>query len=125
MKIINPGHVYSLEAVGEGPSQTVTFIKRIGSKYPFNHGEELPGTNCQEVIRVLVDRSRFLYTQQPCIETQMIIGALENALAWFETRAARCHNRHLDLPNVDRLISGPFCSTCGHFECSGHSKECV
>ena len=115
MKITDAGHCYIVEALDGGEPQRIRFMKREGDNFPFNEGS-YGGTNCQEILRVLIDRSEYLYKQKPCAETEMIIANLRSALLLFELRAARYHNRHLGLVSTDELMSGT-CKQCGHIGC--------
>ena len=120
MKILEVGHTYLVEAYDGGLAQTLTFMKRDGASYPFNHGTH-GGTNCQEVLRVVIDRTRYLLTQVPCAETEAILGLLQTALLLFEVRAARRHGGHgVDAPSLLALAAMPTCGTCGHVACGGH-----
>lgn len=120
MKILDPGHTYLLDSIDGGAPQTLVFVKREGDKFPFNYGCH-PGTNVQEVLRALIDRTQFLNSQQPCAETEAAIGNLRTTLLLFELRAARCHGRHLNLFSTANLMHETPCQTCGHIRCEGHN----
>lgn len=94
MRIIDPGHQYLVEALDNGATQLISFVKREGPDYSgnFNH---YAGTNCQELLRVLIDRVKYLDAQIACAENTKIIELLRTALEQFEIRAAR---RHGELP---------------------------
>lgn len=95
-------------------------MKREGSGYPGNVGHR-QGTNCQEVMRVLIDRIKYLDQQIPCGENKGIIRNLQTCIALLELRAAKRHQVHLDRrvdpegveQQVTRLV-------CGHIFCGGH-----
>lgn len=70
MKIIDPGHCYEVDSYDGEMNQLIDFMKRIGDKFPGNEGSSCPGTNCQELIRILIDRCKYLNNQIPCIETE-------------------------------------------------------
>lgn len=118
MRILDPGHVYLLEGVGGYPDQRVTFVKNRGDKYPGNEGEPHGGTLCQELARVLIDRTEFLNDQGSCMETEMALAAFRQGLAWFEVRAARCRGDVIDLAHINSLEHSPTCKVCGHTHCS-------
>lgn len=120
MKIIDAGHEYLIDSLDGGEPQGIRFVKREGSNFPFNRGSN-PGTNVQEVLRVLIDRTRYLLLQKPCAETECALHNLESALLHYEARAARRHGRSLDLYSVHELVCGTTCQTCGHVGCTGHS----
>lgn len=129
MKAIDPGHLYALDTYdGDDLTQTLRFMKREGHRYPGNAGAH-PGTNSQEVIRVLIDRIQYLQQQWPCIENLVIMSALRTALCQFELRAARLHNA-LDqrtervltaLMTVEAVEGIPTCPECGHICCKRHT----
>jgi hypothetical protein len=119
MKILEAGHKYQLDSIDGELLITLTFLKREGVKYPFNKGAH-PGTNVQEVLRALIDRTRYLLAQVPCMETEQALHNLESALGWYEVRAARNHGRTLELWSAQNLSSLPTCPVCGHIQCSQH-----
>lgn len=122
MRILDAGHIYLLDSLDGGTEQQLTFVKREGDNFPFNQGSH-SGTNCQEVLRALIDRTRYLLSQKPCMETEQALHNLESALAWFEVRAARRHNRHLDLYSAQQLVCAETCRICRHVGCKGHYEE--
>jgi hypothetical protein len=121
MKILDAGHEYELD-VYDGDQytayQTITFMKREGEGFPFNNSF-YPGTNCQEVLRVLIDRCEYLQKQKPCLETESIIGMLKTSLMLFEIRAARLHKLSI---NLDYNTLNDTCKECGHIVCDHRSK---
>jgi len=115
MKILDAGHEYELDCLDGDLKQIIVFVKREGQKFPFNIGKHA-GTNCQEVLRALIDRTEYLQKQQPCAETECIISSLKTALLLFELRAAREHGMSLKLRHTEELMWG-FCAKCGHLTC--------
>lgn len=117
MKIVDPGHEYLLNEVGQsdGP-QRVVFVKNEGSHYPGNVGYHA-GIQTQELIRVAIDRACYLNNQGPCMETEHAVAALRQALAWFEVRAARCRGGHITADHAEDLEAMPTCDICGHNQC--------
>lgn len=119
MKIKDLGHCYSVD-VYPHDGQSVTnseftfqFIKRIGERFPGNTGEPRDGTNCQELLRVLIDRCIYLNKQIPCDETERIIEHLRIALMLFERRAERIKGYEpmvFEYP-VEKIQP---CKLCGH-----------
>ncbi len=119
MKILDTGHAYLLDSLDGGDPIRLTFVKREGVGFPFNRGSN-PGTNVQEVLRALIERTEYLNRQIPCAETESAASCLKTALLLFEVRAARRHGRTLDLASAWDLCRLPTCPTCGHVVCSGH-----
>lgn len=123
LKILDPGHKYELEVYDAGnPDHTeIAFLKREGKGFPFNKGS-FPGTNCQEVLRALIDRTEYLNKQVPCAETEAIIAQLKAALFLFESRAARVHDKTLSLSDLGAPVRNQVCNICGHLKevCVGH-----
>lgn len=94
MKVIDPGHFYkvpNLEAPGE---QEIQFIKR--SSKMITHPDEYAGTNTQEVIRVVLDRTKYLNSIGPCVESEDAIWYLRMALYSYEARAYRRKQQKLN-----------------------------
>lgn len=120
MKIIDPGHEYLLEGVGNALPQHITFVKNEGLKYPGNNGFH-SGILTQELIRVCIDRTNYLNSQGSCLETENALGTLRQALAWYEVRAARCRGTHIEGDHANSLDNAITCSICGHNQC--HRKE--
>lgn len=121
MKIVDAGHKYSLEGYLGGEPQILQFMKKEGDGFPFNLNTN-GGTNCQEVLRAVIDRSRYLNNQIPCAETEAIIGCLESALVLFELRAASRHGRTLVRQSVQNFMCEQPCKKCGHIGCEGHAE---
>lgn len=118
MKVLDPGHYYSVNVYDGEDEQYIWFMHRIGEGYPGNQGEPYSGTNCQEVIRVLIDRVKYLNSQIPCEANIVIITNLREALWQFEQRAADRHGRQLPERPIE-VEHIPTCVRCGHIHC-GH-----
>ena len=116
MKILDPGHEYLLEGVGETADQRVVFVKNEGVKYPGNTGFH-GGILTQELLRVCIDRTRYMNTQGSCLETEHALAAMQSALGWYEVRAARCRGTHIEAEHIDGLDAAPVCKVCGHNQC--------
>lgn len=119
MHAIDPGHLYSLDVFDgeDGQRALLQFVKREGPGYPFNVGHG-PGTNCQEVLRALIDRTEYLQRQIPSAENIVILNSLRSALLGFEIRAARRHGRELEVG--ESIEAMQTCDQCGHIGCAGH-----
>jgi hypothetical protein len=99
MRVINPGHHYMMQGVDGGGEQPITFVRRRDSLGELlAQSERSGGVLCQEVLRVLIDRVLYLYTEDPCDEDTEIIRCLRRALVLFETRAARRRIEKLSMP---------------------------
>lgn len=104
MKVIDVGHEYDLDSYDGGEPMRLTFVK----------------TNCQEVIRALINRVQYLQKQEECGENRIIIELLRRSLYQFEVRAAEQHGRLESLVNLPFGIENePTCLTCGHVRCAG------
>jgi len=86
MKAIDPGHTYELTELGGG-TQKIQFIKRSGDAVQYDH--EHPGLQVQEVLRMLIDRTKYLNAILPCVETDEALQHLRMALFMYEVRAYR------------------------------------
>lgn len=119
MRIIEPGHVYALRNTPDGTSpgeqageQVVRFVRRRDGR-----GEKIEevaeGTLSQELLRVLIDRTLYLFAEKPCAEDVAILEHLRAALTLYETRAAGQH--------VAKLVAverASVCPTCQHIVCA-------
>lgn len=117
MRVIDEGHHYELDVFDQdgGARCLLRFMKRVGDGYPYNMQPTYPGTNCQEVIRALIDRVKWLHKQIPHPQNGVILDALRAALVAFEVRAAERHGREL---LITRTIEfEPSCKRCGHIDC--------
>lgn len=91
MKVLDPGHKYRLnilDSVDALDDETLTFVKRVGYKYPGNI-TAYPGTTSQEVLRALIDRVKYLHAQLPCWHNHVILYALRLSIYMFELRNAQ------------------------------------
>ena len=123
MKIVESGHTYQLTHFDGEHSSLLIFFKREGDGYPGNIGHH-EGTNLQEVIRVLLDRTKYLDNQIEDYTNKIVMRHLRSALIWLEKRAAMRHG--LEPPEMiiapgaidNNLIEDlPFCNICGHIVC--------
>ncbi len=124
MKIVDPGHEYLLDGVGSGyyGPQRIVFVKNEGEKYPGNIGFH-NGVLTQELLRVCIDRTKYLNAQGSCLETELALSAMRQALAWYEVRAARCRGTHIEGPHDDALDVAATCPICGHNQCHRTEHE--
>lgn len=115
-RIDDPGHVYrmpELGVLGRDPEdssryQEMRFLKRSGGAIQYE--EEWGGVQTQTVIRVLIDRTRYLNNVLPCRESENAIRHLQNALWEYEARAFRRKIQSLnrEQPAHDEDIPIPF-----------------
>lgn len=118
MKCIQPGHVYDVENADAPGTQRIRFVRRRD-----NVGEPLPdhllhpGILSQELLRVLIDRTLYLYAEAPCDEDTEIVEALRRCLTLYESRAARRYIERLSKPEKAEV-----CPVCHHILC-GHVRE--
>ncbi len=107
MRVIDPGHVYELEnyraeeAVSQGlERQRISFVKR---RVPADPGrvDLRDGTNCQELLKVLINRVLFLDQEARHPMNRVLLLCLRRALVLFETRALeRKVEKHTLLPET-------------------------
>lgn len=122
----DPGHSYFVDVydgvINNKKILPIIFMKRVGEGYPGNEGEPHPGTNCQEVIRVLIDRMKYLQNQIPCQHNLIVMQKLRECLWLFEDRAAERHgfaSHDIDF-RPENIEEENYCTTCGHIMCKGH-----
>lgn len=87
MEVINSGHIYKLDQLGGGTPQRLVFVKRSGGAITYK--EEWPGVQTQEVLRALIDRTKYLDQVLSCVETKDALYHLRMALYMYEVRAWR------------------------------------
>lgn len=112
MKVLHKGHRYELSVVnGDAPPVVVQFQ----NKEP---GDECPGVTTQEVIRVLLDRTRYCNNCMPHRVNEEIVYHLRKALVLHEARALE--------RKVDKgQLQPEFISTShdGHFYFLGRDEQ--
>lgn len=122
MDIIDPGHKYHLRILDAKISLTphvLVFVKREGDGYPGNIGHH-SGTTTQEVLRALIDRTKYVDNQIHDPRNDHVLAYLRRSIYKFEERAAERHGRVLILPEgLKHIESLPVCEKCGHIGCEG------
>lgn len=125
MDVIEPGHIYALDNVDgliNGRSQQqIHFVRRrdaIGELLP--ERERQGGILTQELLRVCIDRTLYLYAEAPCDEDTKIVEHLRAAFTLFESRASRRSIERLAKPELAKP-----CGVCGHILCGCAQKERV
>jgi hypothetical protein len=68
MRVMDPGHWYELALLDALPNrlglETLRFVKRVGDKFPGNQLPAYAGTTTQEVLRALIDRTKYVDAQE-------------------------------------------------------------
>lgn len=121
MEVIDPGHVYSLRCLDMGIKDMqviITFVKREGENYPGNVGF-YPGTTTQEVLRVLIDRTKYVNNQIYDGHNIQVLYHLRAAIYELELRAAERHGRTLPILGHTNIENKMVCVKCGHIGCNG------
>lgn len=75
---LDPAHIYEVSG-----NQLIKFIKRVDGELLWE------GTTNEELLTVLIDRTKALDEKFPCRENAMAITKLEEALLWFNERTAK------------------------------------
>lgn len=120
MTEIDNGHAFAVsiyDAKKPTVSQKIYFMKRSGTGYPGNENS-YPGTNSQEVTRVLIARTKYLDNQIPSFWNSLALFGYRLALWAYEKRAAARHNRKLRV-SFTQIEHYEFCCICGHIGCEG------
>lgn len=79
MNCYKPGHKYTLKQLDGNSYEHLNFVNR-------GHGCDEAGTNNQEVLRVLIDRVKFLNEEVQWEGNEQIIHHLRMALVLHEAR---------------------------------------
>ena len=100
MKAIEPGHIYELDELENTErKQTVSFVSK------FNLETNHDGTTNEEVLKMLIDRMKYLQGKFACRENALATTKLEEALMWMEYRTARRKEQGVEgknLPHSDK-----------------------
>ncbi len=81
MEVIEKGHKYRLQSIDGELNQELTFVKR------FRGTENHAGTQTQDVLRCLIDRTVTLDAEKPWEGNKEILMHLRMALVLHESRA--------------------------------------
>ncbi len=130
MEVVDPGHIYILDYLDvnfdgrrhKSFEDTLTFVKREGDKYPGNVGHH-PGTITQEVLRALIDRTKYVNKQLPCAENEYVLHSLRTAILFLEQRAHRMRGKELLYIGPGDIEDIPTCDICGHILCEEKHDE--
>lgn len=127
MEVIDPGHVYTLRCLddqGLEPALMLRFVKREGPGYPGNVGHH-GGTTTQEVLRALIDRTKYVDNQIHDDRNDELLFHLRSGIFALEMRAAARHGRVLFVHDIGNIEDAPYCEKCGHIGCDGrcHSED--
>lgn len=90
MRVIIPGHRYEMDVLDGSKKEVIDFVMRYGPGYPGNK-EWFSGTLMQEVLRVLIDRTKYLNNQVYSPVNPVCIFLYRVALNLLEWRATRRH----------------------------------
>lgn len=103
MRIIEAGHIYELAHLDGVGTTKLTFVNR-------EEGTEHEGTQTQEVLRALIDRTWHCHECLPWEGNSLIVTHLQLALVLHESRALyRKAEKGYYLP--EKILTGPD----GHF----------
>lgn len=111
MLVLDPGHLYIPQILdSEGLDYTpdpIQFVKRMGERYPGNMSTQ-PGTITQELIRICIDRTKYVDNQIKHPLNQYALESMRDAIYYFEQRASEVHKRPFFLGWTDRQIIETF-----------------
>jgi hypothetical protein len=122
MKPLDFGYTYRLDSYDGDLDQVLQFRKREGENYPGNVGS-YPGTSMQEVIRVLIDRLKYVDNQKPHYTNILVIQLLRNCLFLLELRAKQRIGQSLVIAASAAIENLDACSICGHVQCTKHKEK--
>lgn len=118
MKVIEPGHIYDLNWLDESPElksptppNRLTFVNR-------ETGTEHGGTQTQEVLRALIDRTQHCDNCLRWDGNDKIIYHLRMALALHESRAIE-RKAEKGYIKPEKVVTGPD----GHFDLGERGRE--
>lgn len=126
VKVKEPGHLYQLDVL-DAPTPLrrlagvhLRFVKRVGDKYPGNIGPPYAGVTTQEVLRALIERTKYVNGQRDDPANYHVLRDLRSALVELEIRAHRERGDQATGTRIAALCEPemePTCQTCGHVFC--------
>lgn len=140
MKIVEPGHLYVAQAYAareadgkpvETALDLVRFRKRIGDGYAPNQPPAYAGTSTQELLRIIIDRSKYVQAQKTHTANIAVIDRAQRSIWSLEDRAAYLRGEeyqrtwHHDLSqwmnSGHGIEDAGTCDVCGHIFCRQHA----
>lgn len=135
----DPGHVFIVEVYPAQEStgiitqvdstDYINFRKRIGDLYPGNTGLASCGTSTQELLRVIIARSKYVNNQESHQANDELISRCRESIFDLEERAAYRRGEDYfykweqEINNYLKDIeTAPTCKICGHIFCSKHES---
>ena len=99
MKVIEAGYVYELENF-DNPNEKGQIIKFI-HKEPKEENSTEPitksdGTTNEEVLKMIIDRMRFLQSKLPSRESAIAMTKFEEGLMWLNKRTEDRRERNVE-----------------------------
>ncbi len=91
MIVIDEAHKYVLESLEGTCNQTIQFIKKEKLNDKFLTVAD--GTTNEEVLEMLIDRTKKLGEKLPSRENSIALTKLEEALLWFNRRTQKSIKR--------------------------------
>ena len=125
MEVIDPGHHYRLHSLDGGLMVHVAFVKRVGPGYPGNQPPAHGGTNLQEILRMCIDRVKYLDRQIHSDHNDRILEHLRWSILELELRAAARHGRELVISSPETIEEDETCPRCGHIGCEGVCRKLI
>lgn len=102
MKVLQDGHRYEVAnfVFPENQGQIIQFIhKEPTEENPKELRTVSDGTTNEELLEVLIDRTKFLQNKFPCKENACAITHMEEALMWLEKRTRDRIKRNVEGTN--------------------------
>lgn len=122
---LDAGHDFLLRSLDGSQPQRLTFVKRVGTKFPGNT-TAYPGTTSQECMRAVIRRAIYVDGQDAHPVNSAIIQRERQNIYELEQRAAERHGRTLLLSpeQISHIEEMPTCPECGHILPETH-KDCA
>ncbi len=120
MEVIDAGHKFRLNHLDGKRHSVLTFVKRMGPKFPGNFST-YEGTNLQEVLRAMISRLKYLDRQERHPSNYISICNLRQTIFDLERRAAERHNRPWIRIIPLAIETLETCPICGHIFPEDHN----
>lgn len=132
MKVLKQGHLYELDSLEGTNPQKLQFIEKEMKVFPADNPAQLgeakfvtvnDGTTNEEVLLMLIDRTRTLGDKLPSKENSIALTKLEEALMWFHKRTEIRMKQGVENTPFNHKQKGNKMTTTEAWEISDFMKE--
>ena len=96
MRVLVKGHKYQVEG-----GQIINFVHKVKDEGTDTLKLIQAGTTNEELLKVLIDRTKTLQGAVPCVENEAALAHMQAALDAFESRTAK--RKNMGVEGTDKL----------------------